>query len=89
MALVRSSNFSDEEIEFLLTLVEEHINVIESRKTDNSINIQKKKTWKEITILFNSNPACKPGRTADQIINKWRNLKKVICLSLIGVVERM
>ncbi|KAG5895227.1 hypothetical protein JTB14_003444 [Gonioctena quinquepunctata] len=70
----RASNFSNEEIEFLLSLVDEFKDVVECKKSDTVLWKDKEAAWANISkklveIGF-------PPRTTKQLRDKWGNLKK-------------
>ncbi|KAJ8951916.1 hypothetical protein NQ317_019592 [Molorchus minor] len=70
----RCNNFTANEIEVLLTLVESHKGVVECKKTDAVTNGEKEKEWEKIAIKFNS--AVGTGRTSKHLRNKWDAWKK-------------
>ena len=71
---VRCTNFSNNEIEVLLTLVEDREKVIESKQTDATSNRDKDVEWQKLAARFNA--LVGSGRTAKQLRMKWDSLKK-------------
>ena len=70
----KSANYSEMEKDVFLTTIECFKNIIETKRTDALSAKTKKETWNKITATYNSN-VTKP-RTADQLQQLWRNLKK-------------
>jgi hypothetical protein len=72
---VRRSNFSKVSKEYLVTLVEESIKVVENKVTDAKTSAEKDAEWDNIARRFNRKF---PGnlKTGNQLRTSWRNLKK-------------
>jgi hypothetical protein len=69
------SNFSKVSKEYLVTLVEESIKVVENKVTDAKTSAEKDAEWDNIARRFNRKF---PGnlKTGNQLRTSWRNLKK-------------
>ncbi|XP_077486910.1 uncharacterized protein LOC144098272 [Amblyomma americanum] len=68
-------NFSEEERSVLIDLVSKYQTIVENKRTDGVSLDKKKKTWKEITDVYN----CRPNvrfRTEAQLRKCWDNLKE-------------
>ncbi|KAH1021761.1 hypothetical protein HUJ04_011245, partial [Dendroctonus ponderosae] len=70
----RCTNFSKDEVETLMDLVETHRHVIECKKTDTVTNGAKAAEWRTIATTFNA--ICGTGRTGKMLRSKWDSLKK-------------
>ncbi|ERL86664.1 hypothetical protein D910_04070 [Dendroctonus ponderosae] len=70
----RCTNFSKDEVEILMDLVETHRHVIERKKTDTVTNAAKAAEWRTIATTFNA--ICGTGRTGKMLRSKWDSLKK-------------
>ena len=69
----RSPNYSDTDKQMFLSTFETYKNIIENKKTDSLVGMQKK-AWKEVTELYNSNVL--QARNSEQLQQLWRNFKK-------------
>lgn len=72
----RSANFTPLEIQFLVELVSEKIDVLESKLNDNMSVMRKNKGWEKVHAEFSSNPGCQ-NRSMDQLKGLWKRLVKV------------
>ncbi|KAJ8909942.1 hypothetical protein NQ315_004008 [Exocentrus adspersus] len=70
----RCQNFTKDEIDVLVDLVQEFKHVVECKKTDTVTSSAKDAEWRNIEIKFNA--ACATGRSAKMLRNKWDSLKK-------------
>ena len=70
----RSPNYSDTDKQIFLSIFEKYKNIIENKKTDSIVGMQKKQAWKDVTELYNSNVL--QARNSEQLQQLWRNLKK-------------
>jgi hypothetical protein len=69
----KSKNFTVEELNLLLTLIEESP-MLTSKKTDAVTNGMKESLWGDLKEKYNSNGIC--YRDLNQLKLKWDNLKK-------------
>ena len=67
----RSPNYSDTDKQIFLSIFEKYKNIIENKKTDSIVGMQKKKAWKDVTELYNSNVL--QARNSEQLQQLWRN----------------
>ncbi|XP_072384633.1 myb/SANT-like DNA-binding domain-containing protein 3 [Diabrotica undecimpunctata] len=72
----RCNNFTANEIDVLVSLVEKFKEIVECKKTDTITNNGKEAEWRKIEMQFNS--ICGTGRTAKMLRSKWDSLKKSI-----------
>ncbi|XP_037809933.1 myb/SANT-like DNA-binding domain-containing protein 4 [Lucilia sericata] len=70
----RSSNFSTKEVKYLIQLVDNKKEVIESKKTDRTTSEEKVKAWLEIEEEFNA--VFEDYRSFKVLKTKYENLKK-------------
>ncbi|KAK4874051.1 hypothetical protein RN001_013411 [Aquatica leii] len=70
----RCTNFTKNEIDILLELVDFHKDIVECKKTDCVSNAAKDAEWCKIAVKFNA--LCGTGRAARMLRNKWDSLKK-------------
>ncbi|VEN48811.1 unnamed protein product [Callosobruchus maculatus] len=73
----RRSNFSQEEIERLISLVKKRRSIIENKRNDAAIWVEKEAAWKEVEKEFN----CTSGRElrdAKQLRFKYDALRRLI-----------
>lgn len=70
----RSKIFSDYEKQVLLSLVEDQIGTLESKKSDSRSIVVKKKTLDMIADQFNKNSEI-TRRSSDQLKKCWENMK--------------
>ncbi|XP_045465010.1 uncharacterized protein LOC123674154 isoform X2 [Harmonia axyridis] len=71
----RSSNFHSQEIESLLSLIDEEKSIIECKKTDQLTNSYKDRIWNIVSQIFNQKNTTK--RSDKQLRSKWETLKKI------------
>lgn len=76
MANKRQSNFVIEEEKLLISLVQHHKHIIESKKTGNTSWTDKKLAWESIEKQFNSQSQRNVYRNAENLKEKYNNLKK-------------
>ncbi|XP_075983753.1 uncharacterized protein LOC142981615 isoform X1 [Anticarsia gemmatalis] len=74
----RSSNFTNAEIQLLLSLVEKFKLSVENKKTDAVSNKEKESAWLKIGILFNSCTVATSIRSWKTLKLKYESLKKQI-----------
>ncbi|XP_054709885.1 myb/SANT-like DNA-binding domain-containing protein 3 [Uloborus diversus] len=74
--MASKTNFTPYEAEMLASLVDNFKEVIECKKTNAIANTQKDRAWEELTAQYNSIGGTIPPRTALQLKNKWKNMKK-------------
>jgi hypothetical protein len=67
----RSENFSPEETLFVVELVEEHIDVLKSKHTNQVTNARKAAVWRQITEAVNAR-GTGVTRTLEQVREKYR-----------------
>ena len=67
-------NFSNADKQYLVELVTDDINLIESKACDNTSHRKKIEAWKKIADLFN--PSVEVKRTAKQLKTQWNELKR-------------
>lgn len=72
----RTANYSLEEKNLLLQLVQKHKNVVENKKTDAVSNIAKENTWKKIAFEFNSVAPSNVSRDWASLKKAYSNIKK-------------
>ncbi|KAM7354510.1 uncharacterized protein ACRADG_006160 [Cochliomyia hominivorax] len=70
----RSSNFSTKEVKYLIQLVDNRKDIIESKKTDRNTSEEKVKAWVEIEEEFNA--VFEDFRSFKVLKTKYENLKK-------------
>ncbi|XP_023302436.2 myb/SANT-like DNA-binding domain-containing protein 4 [Lucilia cuprina] len=70
----RSSNFSSKEVKYLIQLVDNRKDIIESKKTDRTASEEKVKAWLEIEEEFNA--VFEDYRSVKVLKTKYENLKK-------------
>ncbi|GFU15958.1 hypothetical protein TNCV_2368841 [Trichonephila clavipes] len=68
------SNFSVQEMELLLNLVEKYKYIINCKITNAVFNKRKGEAWDSLTVDFNAASLCK--RSRQQLQNKFKNIKK-------------
>lgn len=66
----RSENFSPDEILFIIELVEKHIDIIQSKQTNQVTNAKKTDCWRKITESVNARGGV--CRTIEQVKEKYR-----------------
>ncbi|KAK9703158.1 Myb/SANT-like DNA-binding domain [Popillia japonica] len=71
----RTTNFSQRDIDILVTLVRKHSAFIENKKTDAVTWRQKEEAWNNLTEEFNLHEGVVP-RTAKNLKVKFDNIKK-------------
>ncbi|KAH1021809.1 hypothetical protein HUJ04_011294 [Dendroctonus ponderosae] len=76
----RCTNFSKDEVETLMDLVETHRHVIECKKTDTVTNAAKAAEWRTIATTFNA--ICGTGRYCEANGIRSKNRLKKNMLSL-------
>lgn len=72
----RTSNFTTEELEFLLELVHKHDDIIGCKKTDRVASERKARVWKYIAIEFNKEFG-RIYRSDRTLKTKYDNYKKL------------
>jgi len=70
----RTTNFSSEEVEALIKIVQDHQHIVENKKTDAVFNKRKHEEWEKIAKEFNC--AHNSDRTVQAIKTKYENIKK-------------
>lgn len=70
----RCSNFSFEDTDFFVSLVEERRHVLECKKTDTVTNKAKDLEWEKLAVSYNSKSNA--VRTAKMLRRKWESMKK-------------
>ena len=73
----KRSNFIHSEKELLIDLVEKYRGVIENKKTDATTCKQKEEAWASVATDFNGQSAAGVKRTSQQLLNAYKNLKRV------------
>ncbi|GFU11548.1 hypothetical protein TNCV_221861 [Trichonephila clavipes] len=68
------SNFSVQEMELLLNLVEKYKYIINCKITNAIFNKKKGEAWDSLTVDFNAASLCK--RSRQQLQNKFKNIKR-------------
>lgn len=71
----RSANFSNQEVQLLIQLINEHKNIIENNFTDGMSLQEKDKAWQLIHKVFNCSSQ-EVSRSVTHLKSKWSNLKK-------------
>ncbi|KAJ9591426.1 hypothetical protein L9F63_002032 [Diploptera punctata] len=75
---LRCSNFSSQEKNILIHIVEKYQDVIESKKTDKASVLEREKVWEGIAQEFNDIMLAEPVRTSRQLKMCYENLKRRI-----------
>lgn len=70
----RTANFTSEEEEILLNLVNKYKGILECRKTDNTTNHNKAIAWQNVADEYNE--AVRIQRDVKHLKNKYENVKK-------------
>ncbi|XP_065365654.1 uncharacterized protein LOC135958691 [Calliphora vicina] len=70
----RGQNFSAQEEDFLVSLIENHIEIIETKKLDGYTSKQKNEAWESIQQEFSNQTDT--YRTAKMLREKYENMKK-------------
>lgn len=71
----RSVNFSREEVDLLTSLVAQHKNILENKKSDSVTWQEKEQCWKTLEALFNSTSGLN-FRSARTLKAKYEGLKR-------------
>ncbi|XP_047523599.1 uncharacterized protein LOC125062026 isoform X2 [Pieris napi] len=71
----RSVNFSREEVALLTSLVADHKNILENKKSDSVTWQEKEQCWKTLEALFNSTSGVN-FRSAKTLKGKYEGLKR-------------
>ncbi|KAL1517405.1 hypothetical protein ABEB36_001172 [Hypothenemus hampei] len=71
----RAPNYTDKEIRVLMSLVVDHMDVIESKQTDSTTWRMKDKAWNSITEDYNK-ASVTSKRTSEMIRQKYESMKK-------------
>lgn len=72
----RSSNYTRDEIAYLLELVGKYKDIIENKQTDGVTWRKKEETWKKLTIEFNANAPAGIYREMESLKKCYDNKKK-------------
>ncbi|KAK9506792.1 hypothetical protein O3M35_008664 [Rhynocoris fuscipes] len=72
----RGSNFSESEKQLLLSIVSEHFQIIENKKSDALTIKEKNNAWELIAERFNAQQCENGTRTAVQLKNAYHNFKR-------------
>lgn len=73
----RGSNFSNKKIEILISIIEQHKNIIECKKTDATTWREKDAAWENVAKAFNSNSG-EVFRSKKTLKAKYEDIKKNI-----------
>ncbi|XP_022118980.2 uncharacterized protein LOC110995892 [Pieris rapae] len=71
----RSVNFSREEVDLLTSLVADHKNILENKKSDSATWQEKEQCWKTLELLFNRTSGVN-FRSAKTLKSKYEGLKR-------------
>lgn len=71
----RSSNFTENDKELLLSIVPEYFSAIENKKTDGATVKEKNKAWEAVAEMFNA-ASTNDHRTWQQLKNSYNNIKR-------------
>jgi hypothetical protein len=72
----RSANFAVDDSELLAEICAKYVGIISCKET-NKVNLsQKQKAWIGITNKFNAGSLSGKYRTKDELLNKYKNMKK-------------
>lgn len=83
----RSSNFSTKEVKYLIQLVNNKKDIIESKKTDRTTSEEKVKAWVEIEEEFNA--VFEDYRSYKVLKTKYENMKKNVKRKLPSHVSNL
>ncbi|KAJ8950543.1 hypothetical protein NQ314_007852 [Rhamnusium bicolor] len=75
---IRTANYSLEEKNVLLQLVQKYKNIIENKKTDASSNAEKESIWRKIYAEFNSVAPNNIERDVTSLKKAYLNMKKTV-----------
>jgi hypothetical protein len=78
----RGKNFSKDDIDLLVELTSKFTKIINNKDTNKVSSQLKQKAWVNITNSFNYQSPSGIPRKAEELINKYRNLKRIQKASL-------
>lgn len=81
---LRCSNFSSQEKNILIHIIEKHQDIIECKKTDKVSVQEREKVWEGIAQEFNEIVLAEPIRTSRQLKMCYENLKRRIRKEVYG-----
>jgi hypothetical protein len=81
---LRCSNFSSQEKNILIHIIEKHQDIIECKKTDKVSVQEREKVWEGIAQEFNEIVLAEPVRTSRQLKMCYENLKRRIRKEVCG-----
>jgi hypothetical protein len=81
---LRCTNFSSQEKNILIHIIEKHQDIIESKKTDKVSVLEREKVWEGVAQEFNEIVLAEPVRTPRQLKMCYENLKRRIRKEVCG-----